>query len=1076
MTQKEAIETKENTEQEKLSTSLKISIPLKKERKSERLARLSKEISENFGKLRVLLDVLAETSTFCQQAHHVNVDAVFLLSHLMKTHDRQLIHKYLGEDAQDSITRIKSYLRDSKSQSEVIFSYSTDLTLDEKYISSCLDTSSSTYKELFTQLEAKHGSKVLTCQLCQNIFLNYGSFRSHICFGPQVQGQTLKTKFMCIPCQTHDLSTFLDFQKHLRQSHNTCEICFTSASTQEELAKHCAEHNQELMCMKCFMTYEDSKQFKKHLFFKHAEESVECGVCYQKTWSHVYHFCIPVQGPLECEVCDSSLDTFAKYRVHLRTHSGIQPHVCSAKGCKKNYVSKQLLLKHHIRRHPDLRPQSAAQLESRRTQKYLGKMGASNLENVMLCQQVLIDMINLVIPYDEPEVVPEIEAPKELEQPEPMETEQQQEPEAEPEEFDPIASAVASIMGPDGAFDIRKSPVKSYPPSHPSPMRPANPPPLIPLKSLPPPKPIESVLKAKEKPQVPVDPLKQMLEKDHSRTPLPPPSEVLHPNSFHELINGRNSKNDNQSSSDSSDDSEDSDGGKEEAAKEEVKEAKEETKVNPVLGGIWNQDLMFVSNAANNTDQANVQAEIPIEEPRKKGGCKVLKPRYQIEDAKKSSQGLKTSGLKSLMPASETSKKSWEVLLSESSGSDNENEVPKKARIVEKDVCDKRVALKEHDYCFAVYKLARELPEKPKEDLSEMDKILSNVALGAFESSFTEVNNKEKKKKSKKKKKKHRKKHKKEKNEDSSDSEVDVTNDLEHEVQQQPKKVHKRKRAWKPKFHIPLPGASQGVTAAAARPHFSSSEGEDDELLTSGGELASSDLDTDFSADENPQPQEPEMSVMPKIKSPILSSVLMMPKSNKKQEKSSKKESKKRSRESNNSITSLKLKIKLPAAAAAASNNDHQPPLKKAKTIKTKKTAKKDKKPSQPLAMDAMSKKMRESLALNRASSSSSSSGSSDEDSEGGLEGLRPLTIAVKPVKQQVQHQLATTNGLMVADAKLYCVCQSPHDAVSEMIGCDAPDCKLEWFHFECVGIMVPPEGQWYCPECTKRYNIRATY
>merc|ERR1711860_189206 len=118
-------------------------------------------------------------------------------------------------------------------------------------------------------------------------------------------------------------------------------------------------------------------------------------------------------------------------------------------------------------------------------------------------------------------------------------------------------------------------------------------------------------------------------------------------------------------------------------------------------------------------------------------------------------------------------------------------------------------------------------------------------------------------------------------NEDSSDSEVDVTNDLEHEVQQQPKKVHKRKRAWKPKFHIPLPGASQGVTAAAARPHFSSSEGEDDELLTSGGELASSDLDTDFSADENPQPQDPEMSVMPKIKSPILSSVLMMPKQNK---------------------------------------------------------------------------------------------------------------------------------------------------------------------------------------------------
>ena len=33
------------------------------------------------------------------------------------------------------------------------------------------------------------------------------------------------------------------------------------------------------------------------------------------------------------------------------------------------------------------------------------------------------------------------------------------------EEFDPIASAVASIMGPDGNFDIRKSPVKPIVPT-----------------------------------------------------------------------------------------------------------------------------------------------------------------------------------------------------------------------------------------------------------------------------------------------------------------------------------------------------------------------------------------------------------------------------------------------------------------------------------------------------------------------------------------------------------------------------------------------------------------------------------
>ena len=30
------------------------------------------------------------------------------------------------------------------------------------------------------------------------------------------------------------------------------------------------------------------------------------------------------------------------------------------------------------------------------------------------------------------------------------------------------------------------------------------------------------------------------------------------------------------------------------------------------------------------------------------------------------------------------------------------------------------------------------------------------------------------------------------------------------------------------------------------------------------------------------------------------------------------------------------------------------------------------------------------------------------------------------------------------------------------MIGCDRPDGALEWFHFECVGIMIPQRaGDW---------------
>ncbi|KAL0272653.1 UNVERIFIED_CONTAM: hypothetical protein PYX00_005533 [Menopon gallinae] len=63
----------------------------------------------------------------------------------------------------------------------------------------------------------------------------------------------------------------------------------------------------------------------------------------------------------------------------------------------------------------------------------------------------------------------------------------------------------------------------------------------------------------------------------------------------------------------------------------------------------------------------------------------------------------------------------------------------------------------------------------------------------------------------------------------------------------------------------------------------------------------------------------------------------------------------------------------------------------------------------------------------------------------------------------------AAATGTGQKGEKLYCFCQCPYDEVSEMIACDAEDCVIEWFHFECVGIMVPPKGSWYCPDCRKK-------
>lgn len=41
-------------------------------------------------------------------------------------------------------------------------------------------------------------------------------------------------------------------------------------------------------------------------------------------------------------------------------------------------------------------------------------------------------------------------------------------------------------------------------------------------------------------------------------------------------------------------------------------------------------------------------------------------------------------------------------------------------------------------------------------------------------------------------------------------------------------------------------------------------------------------------------------------------------------------------------------------------------------------------------------------------------------------------------------------------------------DKLENMIGCDAPHCKTEWYHYSCVGISQPPSEneKWYCPTC----------
>ena len=75
---------------------------------------------------------------------------------------------------------------------------------------------------------------------------------------------------------------------------------------------------------------------------------------------------------------------------------------------------------------------------------------------------------------------------------------------------------------------------------------------------------------------------------------------------------------------------------------------------------------------------------------------------------------------------------------------------------------------------------------------------------------------------------------------------------------------------------------------------------------------------------------------------------------------------------------------------------------------------------------------------------------------------------AVKP--SNISHSDENTSLSDVIDAsgsqKLYCYCNCPDDR--SMIACDNTECKIEWFHQDCLNLKFVPRGKWYCLDCSK--------
>ena len=59
-------------------------------------------------------------------------------------------------------------------------------------------------------------------------------------------------------------------------------------------------------------------------------------------------------------------------------------------------------------------------------------------------------------------------------------------------------------------------------------------------------------------------------------------------------------------------------------------------------------------------------------------------------------------------------------------------------------------------------------------------------------------------------------------------------------------------------------------------------------------------------------------------------------------------------------------------------------------------------------------------------------------------------------------------------DDALWCYCQ--RNIQEELVGCDNPNCKIEWYHLSCLQLKLSQlsKDKWYCPECHKdRYQSK---
>ncbi|XP_072382785.1 uncharacterized protein MESR4 isoform X2 [Diabrotica undecimpunctata] len=987
--------------------------------------------------LQKCLKMTAPTCIYCNHARKISVNGKQLGLHCIAEHRfSAIVNSITAEELipQNFVNRITESLEELSSSFFSLESSFSDEAITFSHGFECFQCHFSTtvHKEHYLHNRRFHSKSLLLCIMCKSNFYTYSELVCHLCPGVYILDYELK--FKCCMCVHDDLPSSFRLMVHLRKKHNVCDVCLDSCHTQHRLSNHVWKHKLHHFCYRCAIAYRNKSDIQRHLFWKHGTESVQCKKCLQRKWRHVYHFCVP-PASFSCDECALSLRSAVALKVHKRLHTDEKKHSCTFEGCEEKFISKKLLEK-HVKRH--LEPPEEPKVE----------------------QEPIAEEIKEEVDNNEAE--PKKEEEKVEEKPK--------------QKIDVLEDLPAlNLSESDSSSDSEAEPEPQIKPE----TKPDSVTELEPPGDLPP---LDILQQDKTSSDFPVeeisnivmqniwDNFKNYQQQQHKLDTMFGDQEKME-----DIVDSYVEKSDNFIIDIIMRDHNYC------AKLEDVPKDTTIVEVKPALNESVDHDYCFVKPEIEE-EKVEPIPEQPVEPPK----VEVKEDKKPGSSSSSSSSDSDSSSCSCGSNCSCSSSSGSSSSSSDSSSSESSSEEGKKRQLTKKQKRKERAKklkeqqekatkvdvvtdsapviietpIRESDlettesdtdeefYDIAPHLLAKKILEEKRQQLLELMGP-NNVPNGSFIESTSrpptpppevveQEQEEKRKKKSKSKKKKKRKAEKK-----PIEVSEEITNNIispdipippyyqqfHQQIQQQQELQQQQEQQQQiqpqpltvapitltiPKTPISSPSASVSTPVQTA-PYskvqteslYSRRDSSSESSLRASKRRRVPNKFYGYSSDEEQDKPAPKWRKTDTPQTPR--SPLVVP----------------------------------PITIRAQPTPPPPQPTIEPISIRTG-THLSDFRVQRP--------RPKPSIPPIRLLGTRHLGGDGDSESDSNDSSSEEPSVTPKPAQPQ-----------------LYCYCQCPYDEVSEMIGCDATDCEIEWFHFECVGIMVPPKGQWFCPDCRKK-------